>query len=82
MVNLAAVHPVSGGRWHRVDRLQRLPKPGELLTMMCGVTEEAEFVDKDEQATPQTCWLCDLVYRRQQGVPILPDHPALGGRLS
>jgi hypothetical protein len=24
-----------------------------------------------------TCWGCDLEYRREQGNPILPGHPAL-----
>jgi uncharacterized protein YbaR (Trm112 family) len=25
----------------------------------------------------QTCWGCDLAYRRHEGIPVLPDHPGL-----
>jgi hypothetical protein len=77
MVDLNRVHPVSGGRWHRVGCLTRLPQPGEPITMMCGQTEVAEYVSTAAQIPAETCWGCDLAYRRQQGIPIRPDHPGL-----
>jgi hypothetical protein len=79
-IDLNRVHPVSGGRWHRVVFLTQLPQPGEPITMMCGQTEEAEYVSTAAQTPTETCWGCDLAYRRQQGIPVLPDHPGLRGR--
>jgi hypothetical protein len=78
MIDLDRVHPVSGNRWHRAMRLRQLPQPGELITTLCGKTEEAEYAASTEQTlVVETCWLCDLVYRRQHGIPVLPDHPGL-----
>jgi hypothetical protein len=76
-VDLDRVHPVFDGRWHRVVHLTRLPQQGDPITMMCGRVEIAEYVGNDAQTPAQTCWGCDLEYRRQQGIPVLPDHPAL-----
>jgi hypothetical protein len=77
MVDLDRVHPVSGGRWHRVARLQRLPQPGERIAMLCGRVEEAEYVSAGGQDMATTCWACDLAYRRAHGIAVLPNHPAL-----
>jgi hypothetical protein len=78
MIDLDRVHPVFGGRWHRVARLAGLPQPGERITTLCGEVEEAQYVDASEQTViVETCWPCDLVYRRQHGVPVLPTHPGL-----
>jgi hypothetical protein len=84
MIDLDRVHPLSGGRWHRVAQLQRLPQPGERVTMLCGQVEEAVYVSPAQHATTGTidtcCWDCDLVYRKQQGIQILPTHPGLRGQ--
>jgi hypothetical protein len=77
VIDLDRVHPVSGGRWHRVAPLQRLSQSGERLAMLCGRVEEAEYVSTAGQITVQTCWGCDLAYRRQEGILVLPDHPGL-----
>jgi hypothetical protein len=78
MIDLDRVHPVFEGRWHRVTRLQRLPQPGEPIATLCGRVEEAEYVDASQcAAVVETCWGCDLEYRRQQNIPVLPDHPGL-----
>jgi hypothetical protein len=77
MVDLDRVHPVFGGRWHRV-RLLRLPQPGEEITTFCGRVEPVEYGGTNEQTvTVQTCWTCDLIYRRHEGIKILPTHPGL-----
>jgi hypothetical protein len=77
MIDLDRVHPVFGGRWHRVAQLNRLPQPGERITMLCGRVEEAEYVSTAGQITAQTCWSCDLAYRRQEGISVMPNHPGL-----
>jgi hypothetical protein len=79
MIDLDLVHPVSGGKWHRVAQLYRLPQPGEQITMLCGQIEEAEYVSAEQSVIVPTCWSCDLAYRRQQGIPVLPTHPGLAG---
>jgi hypothetical protein len=79
MIDLDRVHPVSGGQWHRVAPLQRLPQPGEQITMLCGQVEEAEYVSAGQTVIVSTCWSCDLAYRRQQGIPVPPTHPGLAG---
>ncbi|GAA4533897.1 zinc finger protein [Amycolatopsis samaneae] len=78
-LNLDAVHPVVDGRWHRA-RLTSVPLPGEKITMLCGVTADAEFERPREHAArgaPTQCWDCDLVYRREHGIDILPQHPGI-----
>jgi hypothetical protein len=78
MIDLDRVHPVSDGHWHRVAHPQRLPQPGDRITMLCGRVEQAEYVSTAEQTVAiQTCWVCDLAYRRQQGIQVLPTHPGL-----
>jgi hypothetical protein len=72
MIDLDLVHPVSGGRWHRVAHLYRLPQPGEPITMLCGQVEEAEYVSAEQTVIVSTCWSCALAYRRQQGIPVPP----------
>jgi hypothetical protein len=79
MIDLDRIHPVSDGQWHRVARLPRLPQPGEQITMLCGQVEEAEYMNAGNQAPAETCWRCDLAYRRQEGIAIRPDHPGLTG---
>jgi hypothetical protein len=76
MVDLERVHPVFGGRWHRVQ-LNKMPNPGELITTLCGQVEEVEYGPEDRVVIVQTCWYCDLAYRRQEGIPVRPDHPGL-----
>ncbi len=76
MVSLNDVHPVIGGLWHRVY-IERMPTPGEDITTYCGITEPVAFEGKNKQVTVQTCWDCDLVYRRHHGIPYQPDHPGL-----
>jgi hypothetical protein len=76
MIDLARVHPVFNGRWHRI-RLLRLPQPGEQIVTLCGASETAEYVSTPSPGTAQTCWTCDIEYRRQEGIPVLPTHPGL-----
>jgi hypothetical protein len=79
MVDLDRVHPVFDGRWHRA-RLHQLPQPGEDITTLCGRVETVEYrATKEQTVTVLTCWPCDLAYRRQEGVAVLPTHPALTG---
>jgi len=75
-VDLEAVLPVVNGEWHRID-VHRMPMPGEEITMLCGVTDVAEFEDLvRRRGHPVTqCWGCDLVYRRRKGIHVPPDHP-------
>jgi hypothetical protein len=81
MVDLDGVHPVCGGRWHRV-LLHKMPDPGEPITMLCGRVEPVEYgAANDQTTTVQTCWACDLTYRRREGIPVRPDHPALSGEV-
>lgn len=75
MVDLANVHPIFGGRWHRVW-FERFPEPGEQIVTYCGVTEIVEFAAGVPEHV-RTCWGCDLVHRRHAGIPVLPDHPGL-----
>jgi hypothetical protein len=78
MIDLDLVHPVFGNRWHRVASLHHLPQPGEAITTLCGQVEEVEYLAASRQTlVVGTCWPCDLVYRRQHGVRVLPTHPGL-----
>ena len=56
-IDLDRVHPVSGGQWHRVAPLQRLPRPGEQITMLCGQVEEAKNVSTTEQTVTVQTWV-------------------------
>ncbi|MFD9961919.1 zinc finger protein [Amycolatopsis sp. NPDC058986] len=78
-VDTNAIHPVVDGRWHHT-RLARVPEPGETVTMLCGVSAAAEFAQsqlRDSHGAPQTCWDCDLIYRREHDLDVWPGHPAL-----
>ncbi|MFD9890417.1 zinc finger protein [Amycolatopsis sp. NPDC059027] len=75
-VNLDAVHPVVDGIWHRA-RFSHVPRPGEAITMLCGVSVVAEFdqgCQRDTHGVPRQCWDCDLVYRREHGIDPPPRH--------
>jgi hypothetical protein len=77
MVDLDQLHPVFDDRWHRV-RLRRMPNPGELITTLCGRTEEVIYgTSADQVVTIRTCWSCDLVHRRDNDIAVLPTHPGL-----
>lgn len=78
MIDLDRIHPVVEGRWHRVfPVLTRLPATGDPVSMLCGRVEAAEYVQPADGVIVQTCWSCDLAFRRQQGIPVLPSHPGL-----
>ncbi len=67
----AAIHPVVDGEWHRT-RLTGIPKPGQAVTMLCGLVAAATFMPLSERRThgvPIQCDRCDAIYRRQLGIP-------------
>lgn len=74
-LDLDKLHLVVQGQRHRAA-LPRVPKPGEQVTMLCGLTDLVEYT-----TTPvgpvMTCWLCDLHYRRRLGFSVLPTHPGI-----
>jgi hypothetical protein len=74
-VELDGIHPVIGGRWHRV-RFAHFPTVGEQIVTFCGTSATIEFAD-GPPAHINTCWGCDLVYRQQHDILALPDHPGL-----
>ncbi|MFD9895829.1 hypothetical protein [Amycolatopsis sp. NPDC058986] len=79
MVDLDRVHPVVDGRWHRA-LLTCIPGPGEVITTLCGRTEEVEYLPYSSAAPLATiCWDCDLEYRVRHNIATLPNHPALRG---
>lgn len=70
-VDLATVHPVIDGEWHRAA-LTDMPQTGDTVTMLCGLTADAEYDRLDHRRAdgiPTCCWACDAAYRRQQGIP-------------
>ena len=70
-IDPAAIHPVVDGEWHRA-RLTGIPKPGQGITMLCGVTAAASFQPLSERRThgiPRQCGRCDAIYRRERGIP-------------
>jgi len=72
----AAIHPVVDGEWHRT-RLTDIPKPGQGVTMLCGVTAAAAFEPLEQRrarGVPRQCAHCDLMYRREQGIPLQQDR--------
>lgn len=75
-VDLEAIHPVVDGVWHR-GRFTHVPRPGEEIELLCGMTSEAGFKSLATRGVVQTCWSCDLVYRRDKRIPVTSDHPAL-----
>ena len=57
---------VFNDKWHRIQ-LDRVPQPGETITMLCGITALAEFERLKEPRThviPTQCWKCEPIYRR------------------
>jgi hypothetical protein len=78
MIDLDRVYPVFGGRWHRAGAATARATTGRADHHPCGQVDEAEYVNAAEQTlTVQTCWPCDLAYRRLEGVMVLPTHPGL-----
>lgn len=70
-VDMASVHPVIDGVWHRAT-LTAMPDPGQGVTMLCGATAAAEYERLErrrDHGTPTMCIACDSIYRRQQGIP-------------
>jgi hypothetical protein len=76
-IDLDSLQVVFDGRWHRVV-VDHFPERGEQIVTYCGVTEVVEFA-VGSPAYVKTCWSCDLVYRRQNSIPYLPDHLGLQG---
>ncbi|GAB3359987.1 zinc finger protein [Amycolatopsis echigonensis] len=78
-IDLDHVHPVVDGVWHRA-LLDSVPDPGEDVTMLCGLTAPAGFKSRDSRDSNCVlvmCVHCDYQYRRANGIPIPPNHPAL-----
>lgn len=70
-VDLAQVHPVIDGVWHRA-RLTRMPGPGETVRTRCGLSAPAEYHRLDQRrahGSPTACPDCDEIERRDQGIP-------------
>lgn len=77
-VDMASVHPVIDGVWHRSDLLA-MPDPGQGITMLCGKSAAAEYQRLDERrahGTPTACPRCDLLYRQREGIPLQQDRLA------
>ncbi|WP_116205442.1 hypothetical protein [Amycolatopsis circi] len=75
----AALLPVIGNVWHRA-RLAQVPAPGQAITMLCGQTAETAFetlARRSSHGASTQCPDCDLVYRREQGLVVRPNHPGL-----
>lgn len=73
-VDPEAIHPVVDGEWHRA-RLTGIPKPGQGITMLCGLAETAEFrplADRRAHGVPRQCPHCDAIYRRERGMAPSP----------
>ncbi|MFD9961447.1 hypothetical protein [Amycolatopsis sp. NPDC058986] len=68
-VDLAHLHPVVDGVWHRAW-LTHLPAPGEGVAMLCGLVATAEYcdrLDRDTHGVPVQCWDCEREYRAELG---------------
>jgi hypothetical protein len=74
-IDLGSLQVVFDGRWHRAV-VDHFPESGEQIVTFCGVTEVVEFA-VGRAAYVNTCWGCDLAYRRKTGISYLPDHPGL-----
>ncbi|VVJ21500.1 Uncharacterised protein [Amycolatopsis camponoti] len=73
-----AIHPVINGEWHR---LAGVLEPGQEFTTLCGISDTATFLPFSERRTrgsPKQCEGCDVIYRRDNGIPLL--HDRLGRR--
>jgi hypothetical protein len=70
VVDLDRLRPEIDGRWHRTN-LRQMPTPGETVTTLCGRAEPAVYGTVADRAPVRlTCWDCDLMFRRAQGLPI------------
>jgi hypothetical protein len=70
-IDPAAIRPVVDGEWHRT-RLTGVPKSGQGITMLCGVTAAAEFLPHEKRrdhGIPTQCSRCDAIYRQENGIP-------------
>jgi hypothetical protein len=68
--------PVIEGEWHRTD-MTKIPAPGQAITMLCGASGAAVFGLSDERRRrqiPRQCERCDVIYRREQGIPPRQDR--------
>lgn len=77
-VDLAHVHPVIDGVWHRAQLLG-MPDPGQGITMLCGETAAAEYQRLEQRrahGVPTMCPRCDLLYRQREGIPPQQDRLA------
>lgn len=77
-VDPQAVHPVINGEWHR---LVEVLQAGQEFTTLCGLSDTATFLPLSERrahAIPRQCDRCDVIYRRDRGIPLQQDR--LGGR--
>ncbi|MEU8632739.1 hypothetical protein AB0C38_11255 [Amycolatopsis sp. NPDC048633] len=66
------LNPVIEGVWHHA-RLAGIPDPGESITMLCGATGVASFLplgQRRNRSVPRQCDSCDVVVRRQRGIPL------------
>lgn len=79
MVATPHVRPVIGGVWH-MTRLTRFPNHGEAIKTLCGVADTADYSDQATTEIMTQCWECDYRYRRDHGMELLPDHPAVAAR--
>lgn len=70
-IDFETIHPVIDGEWHRT-RLTGIPKPGQGITMLCGVAAAATFKPVNQRrnhGVPKACPRCDSIYRRELGIP-------------
>lgn len=75
-VDLEAIHPVVDGVWHR-GRFTHVPRSGEEIHFLCGLTSKAGFKALATRGVVTTCWECDYEYCRAKRIPVAPDHPGL-----
>lgn len=71
------IQPVIDGTWHRI-RVTEIPAPGQIITMLCGASGAALFQVSDDErrrhGIPRQCEDCDVIYRREVGVPLRQDR--------
>ncbi|WP_233621422.1 hypothetical protein [Amycolatopsis sp. WAC 04182] len=71
-----AIHPVVDDVWHRT-RLARIPEPGQVIAMLCGVTAAATFEPLNQRrahGAPTECPDCDRIYRQEHNIPQARDR--------
>lgn len=77
-LDVAHIHPVVGGVWHRTD-VPEVPEPGQQVTMLCGLVASAVFERYDQRSANgplRQCPYCDLIYRQSLGWVVPSGHPA------